>query len=207
MLVLLLFTTVSAINLTQFENFKIALDAKSQEYFLFQGERDYAYFYQKNGQFELWVTRNLSHEIYTSPYSDVLLFEWPDKLINGNPMTLVLHEGVIEYPLKFDTEIFLSNIFGIAAGSFYYEEPTLDVFKCPPSKDWIINITLAGLVILILILLGVKHESIEALLGPKISRVIRWSRALLSRSSQTVSSDNSEEDYTIPQVSECLHST
>ena len=67
MIVLFLLTTVSALNLNQFEHFKIELDTKSKEYFLFQGKKDYMYFYQRNGQFELWLTQdNTTYEIYTS---------------------------------------------------------------------------------------------------------------------------------------------
>lgn len=201
----LLLTTVSALNLTQFEHFKIELDANSKEYFLFQGEKDYMYFYQRNGQFELWLTQdNTTYEIYTSTLSDTLIFEWPSKLINNNPMNLTLYEGKLTYPLKFNSEIFSCKIYGISTGSLNYEEPVLELFKCPPSKSWIINVIVC-LIALILVLLGVKHGTIKALLGPEVSWIIRWSRTLLPRSSQTISSDDSETDQAISQDSESLY--
>ena len=161
MFVLFLFTTSSALNLTQFEHFEIDLEANSSEYFLFQGKQDYAYFYQKNGQFELWVTQlNDSYAIYTAPYSNHLTFEWPDKLINSEPMNMILYEGKVIYPLKFDSETFMCDVYGLTAGSLNYEEPAIELFKCAPSKSWLINV-IVGLIALILISLGVKHDAVK----------------------------------------------
>ena len=207
MFVLFLFTLTasSALNLTQFEHFKIDLEPKSIEYFLFHGKQDYAYFYQKNGQFELWVTQlNDSYAIYTAPYSDFLRFEWPDKLINDKPMNKILYEGEVVYPLKFDTEFFMSNVYGVTAGTLNYKEPVLELFKCPPTKSWIINVIVC-LVALLLILLGVKHETVKALLGPKFSWLVHWRRPVLSRSSETSSSDDSKTDCTVSENSKSLH--
>lgn len=206
MIVLFLFTTASTLNLTKFEHFKIDLDAENKEYFLFQSEQNYMYFYQKNGQFELWVMQNDSYAIYTAPHSEYLTFEWPDKLINSEPMTMILHEGKVVYPLEFESETFMCNVYGLTTGSLNYEEPVLELFKCSPSKSWVINV-IVGLVALILIVLGVKHESVKALLGPKVSRIIQRGRTLLSRSSKTASSDDSQTDYTISKDSESLHSS
>ena len=205
MFVLLLFTTSSALNLTQFEHFKIDLEAKSREYFLFHGERDYAYFYQKNGQFELWVTQlNDSYAIYTAPYSDFLRFEWPDKLINDKPMTKILYEGEVVYPLKFDSELFMSNVYGLTAGSLNHKEPVLELFKCPPSKGWLINVIVC-LIALLSILLAAKHETVKALLGPKISWLVQWRRSILSRSSETASTDDSKADCSISENAKSIY--
>ena len=205
MFVIFLFTTSSALNLTQFEHFKIDLEAKSREYFLFHGEQDYAYFYQKNGQFELWVTQlNDSYAIYTAPYSDFLRFEWPDKLINEKPMSKILYEGEVVYPLKFDTEVIMCTVYGLTAGSLNHKEPVLELFKCPPSKGWLINVIVC-LIALILILLAAKHETVKALLGPKFSRLVQWRRPILSRSSETSSSDDSKTDCSISENSKSIH--
>lgn len=201
MLVLFLFTSASALNLTQFKYFKIDIDAKSKEYFMFQGE-DYMYFYQKNGQFELWVTQNDSYTIYTSPYVDHLTFEWPDKLINSEPMNISLNEGDIIYPLKFDSEVIFAYVYGVSTGSLdlnesddvLQEDPVIDLFKCPPSNSWLINILIVGLIGLILTLLGVKHESIRTLLGPNISGIIWRIGQILPRSEEETPPSESEED-------------
>ena len=111
MFVLLLFTSSYALNLTDFENFEIELNADCLEYFIFQGKEDYAYFHQNNGQFELWVMQNATissnysnysnYAFYTMPWAENLKLEWANKIINNKTMDLVLHEGSIENPPNF----------------------------------------------------------------------------------------------------------
>ena len=78
------------------------------------------------------------------------------------------------------------------------------LFKCPPSKSWLINV-IVGLVALILILLGAKHETVKALLGPRFSWLVQWRRPVLSRSSETSSSDDSKTDCSISENSKSIH--
>ena len=71
-LFVLLLSVTEAIQLTKFNQFSIEIEANSTEYFMFKGAVDYAYFYQKNGNFRLWIVRNESHRMYHSPYENNL---------------------------------------------------------------------------------------------------------------------------------------
>ena len=96
--------------------------------------------------------------------------------------------------------VFITAVFAV---SNVTDQPET-LFKCPPSKSWLINV-IVGLVALVLILLGVKHETIKALLGPRFSWIIQWRRQILSRGSETLSSDDSKTDCTVSENSKSLH--
>ena len=197
MFVLLLFTSSYALNLTYFDNFQIELDADCQEYFLLQGKQDYVYFSQNNGQFELWVIQNASNNsyaFYTLPWADSLKLQWPDKTINNKTMDLVLHDGPIEYPLNFYSEIMLCEVIWVTAGVLAMEESERPLFKCPILNNWLKDILITAIVVLFLILIGVKNESIRAILGPKVSGILWWYQQILSRS-QEASSESETEGY------------
>ncbi len=188
MFVLLLFTMSSALNLTQYGNFKIEFDVNCREYFVFQGLADYAYFHKNNEMFELLVTQNYSENItniavYTTPVLDTLTFEWPAKAIDDLPMELVFYEGTIEYPQQFQSETLLCKVYGISAGSRYYGESLEEVYKCPQSEKWILDILSVVIVMLLMVLVG-KHGPVQAILGPKISRLVWWSQQILPRSEE-----------------------
>ena len=212
MLVLFLFATSHALNLTNFEKFEIELDADCLEYFILQGEDDYVYFYQKNGQFELWVTQNASknasnYEIYTLPWMDSLKFGWPNKIINNKTMNLILHEGSIEYPLNFYSEIMLCEVFRVSVGLLNVEESVRGLFKCPMLDNWIKEILITVIVVLFLILIGVKNESIRAILGPKVSGILWWYQQILSRSQEAPSRGETERYHQLSKGTESIHLT
>ena len=210
MIVLLLFTSSYALNLTDFENFEIELNADCLEYFIFQGKEDFVYLSQKNAQFELWVVQNgsnNSYAFYTLPWAANLKFEWPDKTINNKSMNLVLHDGPIEYPLNFYSEIMLCEVFGVSAGVLAMEESELPLFKCPLLNEWLKDTLITAIVVLFLILIGVKNESIRAILGPKVSRIIWWYQQILSRSQEIVSEGNSSSNSEVSKGAESVHIT
>ena len=206
MLVLLLMTLSNALNLTDFENFEIELDAECQEYFLLQGEDAYVYFYQKNGQFELWVMQNKSnYTIHTLPWTTSLKLEWPDKVVNNKTMNLILHEGFIEYPLNLHSETILCDVFGVSAGVLAMEESARELFKCPFLNNWLQDILISVIVVMFLILIGVKNESIRAVLGPKVSRILWWSQQILSRSEETASKSGTKRYRQLSKGTESVH--
>ena len=96
--------------------------------------------------------------------------------------------------------VFITAVF---AASNVADQPK-KLFKCPPSKSWLINV-IVGLVALVLILLGAKHETVKALLGPRFSWLIQWRREVLSRGSETSSPDDSKTDCTVSENSKSLH--
>ena len=196
MFVLLLFTMSSALNLTQYGNFIIELDVNCREYFVFIGLTDYAYFHKKNEMFELRVTQNYSenvtnYAVYTTPVLDTLKFEWPAKTINDLPMELVLYEGAIEYPQQFQSEALLCVVYGVSAGSQYHNESFEEVYKYTNSGNWLLDLLSVVIVMLLLVLVG-KHGPVQAILGPKISRFVWWSRQILPRSEENTSSSEAD---------------
>ena len=211
MFVLLLFTSSYALNLTYFENFEIELNADCQEYFILQGKQDCVYFYQKNGQFELCVTQNASNSskyaIYTLPWTDSLKLQWPDKVLNNKTMNLVLQEGSIDYPLNFYKEIMLCEVFWVTAGLLTLEESVRDLFKCPLLNSWIKSSLITAIVVLFLILIGVKNESIRAILGPKVSGVLWWYQQILSRSQEASSESETDGYRQLSKGAESVHIT
>ena len=207
MFVLFVISIASAQNLTQFNGCVEDLAPTCKEYFLFQGENDYVYFYQKNEQFELWITQNTTHyAVYTLPWADTLRFTWPDKIINNMSMNLILHEGLIEHPLQFDSEIILCNVNGMSTGSLFFLESTeSEVYKCPPSEKWTEIIPISGIILLLLLLIGVKYEFIRAIFGPKVSRLVWWCQQVLSRSQETTPRGASDQYTQISKESEPVH--
>ena len=211
MFVLFVFAASYALNLTNFENFEIELNADCQEYFLLQGKEDCVYFYQKNGQFELFVTQNTSNSsniaIYTLPWTDSLKLEWPDKIINNKTMDLNHYEGSIDYPLNFYSEIMFCDVIGVSAGSLVVEESTRELFKCPLLKTWLQDILITVIVVMFLILIGVKNESIRALFGPKVSGLLWGCQQILSRSEEATSRSETKGYRQLSKGPESIHLT
>ena len=162
---ILLFAATQAIKLTSFDTFTINLNASASEYFVFQGPTDYSYFYQKNGQFQLWILQNDSHEIYQAPYMEKLVFSWPSNTINGEAMDLILHEGAIQRPLYFDFETYTTTINSIAAGDV--EPISESLYKCKTFDDWIIY---AGVFMVILIIALFRYKTLLRIFEYLISR-------------------------------------
>lgn len=169
MFVLFLLHVVQSIKLTEFENFLVNLEANVTEYFLFQGNIDYAYFYQKNKNFELWLIRNDSHEIYQTPYNNTLSFEWPSYKVNGEHMKLILYEGDVHPPFQFDSEIFMSKIFSLYVNNL--TEPMLEkLYKRNSFEEWIIY---AGVFMVILFIVLLKYKSLLPLIDPLIKYIMQ----------------------------------
>ena len=62
---------------------------------------DYVFLELKNSRYELTILQGESHEIYTLPATQPqtsIIFEWPMKLIDGQSMKKVLHQGNISLP-------------------------------------------------------------------------------------------------------------
>ena len=200
-----IFAFVASIDLTSFKKYKILFDPQCQEYFLFNGTDDYAYFHRKNGKYELWLTQNTSnYAIYTSENSSTLMFEWNDSFvsINQQTMDLVLADGVIQYPMKFQSEVFLCNIKGIVGGEVDYlsleEQLSCDCetlsYKCEPRVNFILVFTMVLSVgAIVFLILYAQNESLKALLGPTLSWFIQWYRQILSGSAESLPQCDEEE--------------
>ena len=87
-----------------------------------------------------------------------------------------------------------------------HNESIIDLAKCLPSKDWLIEVLLSLTLILFMLLIGVKHEFIRALLRPEFSRFLERTRKVLSRSSEGTPHSDTQADSEIPENSRRLHS-
>ena len=215
----IVYTSVTNLKVTDFEEVFIHFMAKPEAaYLTFQGDKsrgDHLYLHSKDSQFILWVLQGESHEFYVAPYSNELLFGWPNYTINHKPMKLSLFGGPgIVLPMRFDKETFMAPILGILANNITSlinksNENDLTqiekVYKCPPPKTWVTYIMLVIIAALVIVLLITKHELIKALLGSKISWLIQRAGAILSGGFEVVPSDNTEEDSGIPEKPRRVH--
>ena len=125
---------------TTVERFEIAFEigaiALDKVYFLFEDNANnssFATFERKGGKFELSIVDSDAHEIYTAPVIiDRLIFTWPDYLINGLQMTLVLKQGTLP-TLTINTYTFLSSLLSFAT----LGNSRIDVvYSCEESCDY-----------------------------------------------------------------------
>ena len=191
MLILFAFQICYSINITQFSNFQINLDASPTEYFMLTGPHDSAYLYQRDfTQFQLYLIQNNSYELYTSPYENVLIFEWPQQTINKKAMVLFSNNGSsIVHPMKFNDEIFMSQINALTVG--VDQGSTLEKsYKCLPSGKWLIDVLACIISFLLLSILGFNRGFIETLLGPRIAHLFQRIR----RNSPVISSQPAPPD-------------
>ena len=188
MFVLFVLYIAEAINLTNFKKFTVDLKANASEYFLFQGDQDHAYFYQKNGNFELWLVKNKSYGIYQISYTNRLTFEWPSFKVNGIEMSRVLYNGTENKTFDFYSEVFLTKIYSICTID---EESVIEnVYKCKNYTEWIIY---AAILTIASVLVLITHESLAAIFRSILSWLIRRGRKILSRSEEETPS-NEETD-------------
>ena len=192
----------TAVHLVDFERIKIEFVPTCQEFFLFNGSTDYAYFHQRNGKYELWLTQNTSnYAVYTMQNSSTLLFEWNGTTaqINGNTMEPTIKEGTFYYPLKFNYEQYQCNILSVNADSGLdeYVEPEPLTYKCKRPSKWLLICAITiSISVVSFLLLYIKNESIKAVLGPAISWLIQWRRQILFGSKESIPQSDEEESFT-----------
>lgn len=191
----------TAVHLFEFKSIQIEFVPTCREFFLFNGTTDYAYFHQRNGKFELWLTQNASnYVVYTIKNSSTLLFEWNGTTaqINGYTMESTLQEGTLNYPLKFNYEQFQCEILSLNAGNGIDQQVELEplTYKCKPSSKWLLICTITiSISAVSLLLLYVKNESIKTVLGSSISWLSRWRRAILFSSKESLPQSDEEESF------------
>ena len=209
----------TAINLVEFKSIQIEFVPTCREFFLFNGSTDYAYFHQRNGKFELWLTQNASnYAVYTMNNSSTLLFEWNGTTaqINGYTMESTLQEGTFNYPLKFNYEQFQCEILSLNAGNGNNQQVELEplTYKCKPPSKWLLICTITiSISAVSLLLLYVKNESIKTVLGSSISWLSRWRREILFSSKESLSQSDEEESFASSEqirsiyITQEIHST
>ena len=200
-IILCLIFEAIAVRLTNFERFEIEFDPTCKEFFLFNGSSDYAYFHQRNGKFEMWLTQNASnYAVYSTKNSSTPLFEWDGTTaqINGYTMESTIQEGTFNYPLEFNYEQFQCEILSFNAGDGIDRQVELEplTYKCKSPSKWLLICTITiSISAVCLLLLYVKNESIKAVLGSSISWLSRWCREILFSSEESLSQSDEEESF------------
>ena len=83
-------------------------------------------------------------------------------------MVLILQEGVIQRPLYFDYETFMTTINSIMVGK---QEPIIEeLYKCKSLEEWII---LTGVFMVVLIVAIFKYKTLLSLVNHPISWVMQ----------------------------------
>jgi len=149
--------------------------------------------------------QNQTYEFYTTPYNNnSLTFEWPKKILNEQKMDLVHNEGSIIDPIEFTSEEILCQIEWLTVNKTNLNESVVeDVYKCLPSKEWLIYLLTVGLILQTLLIFSIKHGSIKTILGPKFSGIIRWIEVVLCKKETSI--NDSEGSWTISEISKSLH--
>ena len=167
--------------------FRIEFNPNCSQFFTLKGEEDFAYLYREENQFVLWHTRNDSYSIFTHPWSETLIFEWPSS-INGRDMHVALSHEKIDPPLKFDEEQILCEIYGLAVGSlvYYPSPPKVELFKCEHrfknSIQYMVVLVISVLTALAFVAAGLgNYEPIKVILQSIISGIFQRRREFLSR--------------------------
>ena len=209
---------VVTIDVTKFDNFKLLFDPECKEYFLFNGTNNYAYFYQRNGNFELWLSQNATnYSIFTTKNDTNLLFDWAGPYVNHQMMDLVLHEGHILQPMNFHSTQYLCDVNGVIAGDILdlcplesYEKSVPLSYKCKCRENWVlISAITVSTAVVALILLFSRNESVQIIFRSKFSRIIQWCRQILSGSQEAISKvqcDEEESPTNSPQIGALLNS-
>jgi hypothetical protein len=179
MLFLALITATIAIELDG--DFIIEFNPNCSQFFVLRGKEDYAYLYREDNNFILWHTRNDSYAIFSHPWSDPMVFEWPS-IINGQNMEIVLSQDKIGPPFQFDEEEILCEYYGLATGTMI-QCPTMEceLFKCEQtfktSIQYVILLFVTVIAGLALVAAGLgNYEPIKVILQSLLSRIIqrRW---------------------------------
>ena len=182
MIIFIIVSICSAIDLHTPDHYVIEFEPDCQEFFILEGPEDYAYFYRNNPNFELWITRNQSYEIYTTGASDQLTFSWPTKSINDLPMELVLFEGEISHPYQFDTTQILCKTLGYAEGTLVPINTKIEpIYKCDhlPVHNLKYAVVFLSIALVGSVLIN-ADEPVRTLLRSEVPRIIQWGATILS---------------------------
>lgn len=192
---LILAVPVLSLELTEFDDFDIIFDSKCGEFFLFNGSNQFAYLQRHNKNIEFWVTEGANYAVYSiqaeSNLDAKLRFTWIGHRVNHRTMDLIMYDGNITYPLKFETEVYMCQVIGLTAGDFRLgvEQPYSLSYKCDPTDKWFIIIGTLLFLIFVLIVIAVQSNGgfKEIIFGPAFSWFLQRSEEIFSRSENNLS--------------------
>lgn len=196
------FTT--KIKLDQYKTFDVEFESSCPTYFWMYNEQSYQdlYLSHVDDKINLAIITGQSYEIYTTSWSKQIVFGWPNKTINSNPMLKINGSGNLTLPFEFNVTHIYCEVKGLltASGSLVLQPPLkcepadYEVYKCQENKDWKFYVLLSATFILAAFLILFLNVSEETILRRKISRFLQWIRKILSRSEEN-SSECEAEHY------------
>ena len=183
----LIWAKISDLKLSNFQHFDVEFNSTCDKFFWMHGYGNDLYLTREHEHFQLWVGNNSSYKMYVLPWSETIIFTWPDVMINNEPMSIVKSAGDIQWPPKFNYVQLLCDVIGIKVGSLIKEEVGCQVYKCPTRQCWKLSLPLAigvgGVIVILLMIYGLK----EAIPRCDFSGGIQRFRNILSRSKETIS--------------------
>ena len=164
---ILLHVTSADFKLNQYDRFQIDLDPRCKQYFTLLGPYDYINLTKSHGDFLLLVGGKESYQLYTAPYKEYLVFNWPDKTINGEKMVQIESEGTYVDQLELSETSIPCEVYGLRVGSLFTDVELASLtYQCPTISNWKIYFPVALTIILSLFLAIGGYKTIE----PRILR-------------------------------------
>ena len=155
--------------LIEHQSFTVDFNPNCSEFMVLNGRQDYLYL-NKTNELHLWIMQNSSYEVYSAPLNEIVIFSWPDKSVNGIPMKLFMTDGNVKYPLVFEHENVMCQMFGIRGGTLNVEYQDIAVYKCQKNLDWWLIAAIIIFIILAVILSKIiGYEPAKVILRSAIS--------------------------------------
>ena len=153
--------------LDKYDSFQIDFNPGCTQYVTLIGPYDYLNLNQSQGYFHLLVGGKGWYQMYTTKYSEYLIFTWPEKTINGEKMFQIESVGkYVEYLNLSETSI-QCEVYGMRVGSLFTDaELAALTYQCPTISNWKIYFPVALTILLSLFLAVGGYKTIE----PKILR-------------------------------------
>ena len=157
----LLFLFVSVcpldINLLDFKHFDLELNSSCDEYFSLHKSVNHLRLYQEFDKIQLWIITSEFSETYVIPWTNQLIFSWPEIMINHEPMEKITSIGNVSKLPMFDESQIECEVLGISAGTLLVSEPEYSTYSCPEGENKSFGVALiifaVGVALVLLLLL------------------------------------------------------
>ena len=110
---------------------------------------------------------NDTWEIYIYPWSENFTFNWPEILVNDQPMTKIKSDGNVSLPETLEYSKDVCEIIGLKIGTLYNTPITSEcqVYKCPHIKElwWKIFIAVSSIILILAIILTNANKGKEVI--------------------------------------------
>ena len=181
------------VDFNKFESYEIEFNSSCRDYFLFYGANgEMISLIQDHEYIQLWIANKNSYEIYIAPWSNHLVFSWPDKTINGDHMTKIKSEE--ELTVNTTGSMIDCDILGFTIGTLNIAPTACAIYKCP-SNNWKIYLP-TTLTVLFFILFAVNGSK-NTVLRSEVPRLIQRVGEILSRGQEAAPRSEERRDKQI----------